>query len=434
MTELIGLIGLAIAFVFVFLRMPIAFAFGIVGFAGIYYFKGLTAAYHTLYTIPFSYMSDYVWTTIPLFVLLGYIAMHSELTEEFYSGVRAWIGHLRGGLIGAIILGNAAFGACCGTQIAAACAFAPITLPETRKYGYDDSFTIGAIAGSSNLSALIPPSFGAIIFGALTSTSIGKLFIGGIFPGLILIVFFFVITYIMVRRNPSLAPAGPKASWREKTRGITGMWILVLLFGVIIGGLYVGLFTPVEAAGVGTMLVFLLGLIRRKLSWEGLKKALVETGLISAMVFFLLIGCSIFNVFLVVAGAQNLITVFLTSITQSPVGLLLLFSAVFLLLGTFLDVAALVVLLLPIIFPMAVNAGIDPVHFGIVLGVAAGIGLISPPFGIVIYSLSGVVRDVPLFTMFRGAFPFLMAMVFLIIPLVFFPEIVLFLPSKMIGG
>jgi C4-dicarboxylate transporter, DctM subunit len=434
MNAILGVIGLAISFLLIFLRMPIAFAFGIVGFAGIVYLKGFYAAFVTLYTFPFNYMNNYVWTTIPMYLLMGYLAMQTKLTDEFYSGIRAWMGNLKGGLLYAIVLGNGAFGACCGVSIAAASAFTTISLPETRKYGYSDSLTLATIVGSSNLSIMIPPSFAFLIYGAITGTSISKLFIAGILPGLLLLIMFIVLIYFIVLRDPTLAPGGVKTSFKEKIMAGKGMWALFILFAVIIGGLYMGLFTPVEAAGVGACMVFIIGAARRKITLKGLQDSIIETLMLSSMVFFLVIGCTIFNTFLALSGGSAVLENFLASMTSSPVSFLIILSCAFLVLGAFLDVGAMTILLLPIIFPVAKKMGIDPIHLGVSLTVIMNIGTISPPFGIVTYAVMGVAPDVPVGKIFRGLFPFIGVMVILAALLIFFPEISLYLPSRMTEG
>jgi tripartite ATP-independent transporter DctM subunit len=433
MTATAGLIGLVICFVLILARMPIAFAFGIVGLVGIFTIKGWQAGCSTVFVQSYSYMTNYVWTTIPMYLLMGFLAMQSRLTDEFFYGIRAWLGHRKGGLLSAIVLGNGAFGACCGVSIAAATAFTAISLPETRKHGQDDGLTLGTICGSSNLSILIPPSFGFVLFGAITGTSISRLFMGGIVPGIILIVLFLITIQLILWRKPELAPTVAKATWAERTRGTLGMWVLVVVFGVIIGGMYFGLFTPVEAAGVGTFLIVVLGMVRRKLTWVGVKYALMETMLTSAMVFFLVIGCAVFNIFLAVSGTSQLLGDLLSAFTQSPYVFMLVLSAIFLVLGCFLDIAALTVLLLPITFPIAMQLGIDPVLFGVQQTMIMNIGTVSPPFGIVVYAVAGIVPDVPMFRIFRGTVPFLVAMLILAIAAIFLPQMSLWLPGTMFG-
>lgn len=430
----IGLFGLVIAFVLVFLRMPIAFAFGFVGFAGIWVVKGFQPAIAALGTIPFGTMSNYAWTVIPLFVFMGYIAQQTKLAQEFYAGVRNWVGSFRGGLASAIIIGNAGFGACSGDSISAACTFAAVSLPETRKYKYADTLTIGSVGAGSVLAQLIPPSFGFIVYGIITETSVGKLFVAGILPGLILILFYFCIIYLMCRINPTIGPKGPKTTWKEKIGSGTGMWALIAIFVVIIGGLYIGLFTPTEAAGAGVFVTLIIGLSRKRLTGEDFKTALLNTGLVASMVFFLVIGVSMFNLFLVITGAHLALGKLVAGITDSPVILLFIFAAIKLILGTALDVLSITLLIVPLLFPVAVKVGIDPIQFGVLTVVTGSVGTLSPPFGIVVYAMSGVIKDVPLFTIFRGMFPFILAMIILVVLVILFPQISVFLPATMRGG
>ena len=427
----IGLIGLVFCFILIFLKVPIAFAFGITGLVGLWYVKGLQAGLSALSTIPYATVTNYAWTAIPMFVMMGYLAQHTKLAEEFYQGVRAWVGHFRGGLAGAVILGNTGFGACSGDSLAAAATFTTISLPEMRRYKYSDSLTLGSIAAGSLLAQLIPPSFALLIYGALTTTSITKLFIAGIIPGLILAALYIALIYFMCRRNPALGPPGPKTTWRDKMMTAPGMWAVIALFVVIIGGLYLGLFTPTEAGACGAFVVFVLGLARRKLSWHGLTRALVDAGLLTAMVGFLVIGCLVFNLFLVVTKVHLGVGEFIGGLTQSPIVVLFIIVIIFFFLGMVMDVLALVLLLVPILFPLIQQMNIDPVHFGVVLVIVTNIGTLSPPFGIIVYALGTIVKDVPLFAIFRAAMPFIIAMVILELLVIFFPQISLFLPNLM---
>ena len=430
-TLAVGIIGLAICFVLMFLRMPIGFAFGIVGFLGIWYVKGSGAALSAVGTIPYATLVKYVWSVMPLFILMGYLALQTKLAEEFYDGVRRWIGQFRGGLASAVILGNTAFGACSGDLISASITFTTISLPQMRKYKYADTLTLGSVAAGSFLALLIPPSLGFIIYGAITETSIGELFMAGIFPGLLLAGLYLATIYILCRRNPALGPAGPKTTFREKMGAGTGMWALIVVFAVIIGGLYFGLFTPTEAGAFGAFTVVVIGLARRKLSWQGFKTAMVDTGLTTGLVFFLLIGVTVFNLFLVTTGVPFAIANFVSGVTQSPVGTLLIIVAIYFALGMVMDAMALILLTVPIFFPVLMGMGVSPITFGVVAVMTMAIGAITPPYGIVVYAMKGVVKDVPLFTIFRGAAPFIVAMLICEFAVVFFPQIALFLPHTM---
>jgi tripartite ATP-independent transporter DctM subunit len=430
----IGLIGLAACFVLIFLQVPIAFAFGIAGLVGIWILKDFPAAISSLGTIPYNSATNYSWTTIPMFVMMGFFAQYSRLAEEFYYGVRAWIGKYRGGLAGAVIIGNTGFGACSGDSISAAITFTSISLPEMRRYGYHDMLTLGSIAGGSMLAQLIPPSFAFIVFGAISLTSISKLFIAGILPGVICAVLYLATIYIICRRNPSWGPAGPSTTWKEKLTIAPGMWAILVVFLVIIGGIYAGFFTATEAGACGAFVVLILALARRKLSRGNFFRALVQTGLVTGMVGFLLIGCLEFNLFLVLTKVQFTIASFISGLTTSPTLIIIIIVLLFIILGMVMDSLALVLLLVPIVFPLTQQVGIDPVHFGVCLVVATNIGSLSPPFGIIVFALGTVVKDVPIFKIFKSTYPFIGAILILQVLVIFIPQISLWLPDLMIGN
>ncbi len=427
----IGYLGIALIFVLMFLGMPIAFSFIAVGFFGVLVVKGLGPALNVMGTNPFQTMTLYAWTCVPLFIFMGYLAQYTGIAEEFYEGVRRWIGRFRGGLAHAIIVANTAFGACTGDSIGAAVTFCTVSLPEMRKYKYDDALTIGSVAAGALLSALIPPSLGFIIYGVITEISIGKLFIAGVFPGLILAALYAGVVYIWCRINPVVGPPGPRTTWREKMGAAPGMWSIALVFVVIIGGLYLGVFTPTEAGAAGAFVVLVLGLARRKLNWQKFKTAGIEAGVTVGMVAFLLVGAMVFNVFLAVTGMPMAIARAVVGLTESPLLTMVIIIAIYFILGCFLDILAIVILTVPIFFPIAINAGWDPILFGVVIVIMMMTGSITPPFGIVVYALSGAAKDIPLFRVFRGAVPFVIALFICLALVIAFPQISLFLPGTM---
>jgi len=427
----IGIIGVVICFLLIFLRMPVALAFALSGFLGIWVVRGSGAAFNTIGTVPYTTASMYVWTVVPLFVFMGFLALHSGLAEEFYNGVRRWIGHFRGGLALAVIVGNTGFGACTGDPVSAAITFTAMSLPEMRKFKYNDKLTLGSVSAGSLLAGLIPPSMGFIIYGAITETSIGQLFIAGIFPGLILAMLYLAVVYFMCRRNPQMGPPGPRATWSERWRAGTGMWSLITVFVVIIGGIFAGLFTPTEAGAAGAFTVLVLALARSRLSWQSFKTVLRDSGVTIGMVGFLLIGTLTFNTFLVVTGVPASIATFVGGITDSPIGIIWIIIATCFILGMFIDPLSLLLIMAPILYPIAVNAGIDPIHFGVILSMILMTGGLTPPFGIIVYAVSGTIKDVPLFDIFKGVAPFLIAMMVCVALVVFIPQISLFLPGLM---
>ena len=430
----IGVLGLILCFVLIFLRMPIYMAFALVGFVGITVVRGWYPAFCLIATNPYGTASMYVWTVVPLFIFMGYLALYTSLAAEFFSGVQKWIGHFRGGLALSVIVGNAGFGACTGVPIGAAVTFTALCLPEMRKFGYDDKLTLGAIAAGSNLSILIPPSLSLILYGALTENSVGQLFIAGVLPGLVLTLLFGLTIFGICWRNPAMGPPGPKVSWSERWRAGVGMWALIAVFVVIIGGIFMGLFTPTEAGGAGAFIVFIIGLIRRKLSCSDFVRSLKETGIATGQVGMLFVGTMVLNVFLVVTGVAANIADFLGAITDSPVGTVWIVAVALIILGCFIDALALTLIMVPILYPITVKMGIDPIQFGIIFTVAIITGCITPPFGINVYAVAGVARDVPLFDIFRGSMPFLLAIFILLALVIYFPFLSLYLPKLMITG
>ncbi|MEW6425058.1 MAG: TRAP transporter large permease [Bacillota bacterium] len=430
----IGLLGLVICFLLIFLGMPVYVAFTGVGFVGLWMVRGLKAALGSLGSIPYSTACNYTWSVIPLFVWMGYIVFYSNIAEEFFGGVRRWIGHARGGLAYAAVVGNAIFGACCGNPIASAVTFASMCLQEMRRYGYKDRLTLGAVASAGLLAALIPPSMPFIIYGALTETSIGKLFIAGVVPGLVLTALYVITVYIWCLKDPQVGPPGSRATWGERLRAGAGMWTIVIVMLVIIGGIFAGVFTPTEAGAAGAAIVLLISLIRRKLGWINFKKSLVETGLNTGMVGMLLVGTMLFNTFLVATGLSKVISKVVVGISQGNTIIFMFISVIILLfMGMFLDAIPILLLTIPILHPAAVSLGIDPLHYSIVVNITLLLGTLTPPFGIVVYAVQNSVKDVGLVEVFKGTYPFIIAGLLLQVLVILFPALSTWLPSLMAG-
>ncbi|MCD7819854.1 MAG: TRAP transporter large permease [Lachnospiraceae bacterium] len=425
------IVAFAAVVVLLIMRMPVVFAFGIVGFFGLCYLQGFNKACTVLYTVPFSSISGYTWSALPLYCLFGYLAYNTRLTEDFFSGVRSWLGHVRGGMLHAIIVGNAAFGACCGVSLAAASSFTAISLPECRKYGYDDHVVLGTIAGSCTLSMLIPPSTGLIMYGCLTTTSISELFIAGVIPGIIQVILFMGVAVFIAVRHPEKVPMSPKATVKERLSGIVKMSYLVIIFGVIIGGLYIGWFTPTEGAGVGAFLILILGVVRRRLTWEGIKASLIATVEMAAVTLLLLAGTQLFNSFLTLAGFSTMLINAVKAIASSGTTFLIIVAIMMIILGMFIDVAPLTILLVPLLYPIATSYGINAIQFGVLFTLLGSVGTISPPFGIVTYSLARMVPEARLMQIFKKSIPYLAMMLVLIVLLIFIPDITLALTSGM---
>lgn len=429
----IGCIGLVAVLILMFLRMPVGFAFAVVGSWGIWYFRGTEAMFGSIMAIPYTTVGSYMWTVMPMFIFMGYLAMQAGLAEEFYEGVRKWMGQFRGGLALSVILGNTAFGAVSGDAVSAAVTFSTISLPEMRKYKYADSLTVGAIAAGSVLAIIIPPSIGFIMFGAITATSIGELFIAGIVPGLILTVLYLITVYLLCLLNPGLGPPGPKTTWMEKIKAAPGMWAIVFIFLVMIGGLYLGLFTPTEAGAVGAFVVLILGIARRKLTWQGFRETILRAGLTTGLIFFIIIGVHIFGVFVTMTGLPVSLAEAMVNLSESAIVIMLLIAVAYFFLGTFMDIVSVMLLTVPILFPVVREVGGNPLVFGVAVVLMTTTGGITPPYGMTVFAMAGALKDkdVPMYTIFRGAMPFLIPILICEALVIFIPPISAWLPSMM---
>ncbi|RLC36802.1 C4-dicarboxylate ABC transporter permease [candidate division Kazan bacterium] len=430
----IGYLGCILAVILMFLGMPVAYAFGLIGFVGTSLINGWQSGFASVGLYPFRICSISAYSVIPLFIFMGYVILFSGVGSEFFVLARKWIGHVRGGLAMTTVLSSAGFGAVSGDVVSAAVTMAAISLPETRKHKYADRLIIGSIAGGANLSFIIPPSLGFILFGAITSTSIGQLFIAGIIPGIMITLLFLALISFLCKRHPEWGAGLERASWKERLIAFKSGWVVITTFILVIGGIYFGVFTPTEAAAAGSAFVLIISLLRKNLDWEGLKKALVETGLTTGMIMLILFCCMIFSLFLALSGVAGVLESFLLSLKVSRYIILAITLIVYVFIGLFMDVLAMILVTLPFIFPIIVNGlGFDPIFFGVVVILAMIMGHISPPFGIVIYSLKAtpICNDIPLFQLFRAALPFLGVMTLSIFIIILFPELATYLPAIM---
>ena len=427
----IGILGIVCVFMLLLSKMPIGFAMAFVGFLGICAVMGVGPAFSNMAVIPIRQASSYIMSAIPLFVLMGLIASQSGLSTNAFYAVNKWVGHWRGGLAISAIGGSAAFGAVCGDIVSASVTMCTVCLPEMRKYRYRDEMSLGCIAAGGNLSFLIPPSIGFIIYAILTEVSIGSLFTAGIFPGILLAFLFALVVTIRCRINPKLAPVGPRANWKDRISSLRELWGFLFLILLVLGGIYGGIFTPTEAGAIGAFGAFVLGIFKRKFSWQAIGKCIGGTASITGMIFTLIIGAMIFNTFMVVTEIPLSLTNFIAELDTSPYLILIIILAFYILIGFVMDIMSIIMLTVPVLHPLLVGLGFDPVWVGVLVLLTIVIGQISPPFGMIVFVLSGVVKDVPLYIIFRGAFPFLMAMVVGLIILIIFPDIALFLPAHM---
>jgi tripartite ATP-independent transporter DctM subunit len=423
----VALIGILVLILLFLLRMPVAFVMGIVGFIG---FSVMTSTQAALNILDFwTTFSSYTLTVVPVFVLMGSFISYSGIGERLYGSANRVFGGLPGGIAIATCYACAAFGACCGSTIAGAATMGKVALPAMRRYDYDLSLATGCVASAGSLAILIPPSTILIIYGILTEASIGKLFIAGIIPGIILATLFALTVYILCKKNPKLGPPGEKTTLKEKTKAISGLLEVAILFIVVMGGLIVGIFTPTEAGSAGAFGALLIALIRRQLTWRGFLDALGESTKITAMIFLILACATIFGQFMAVTRVPFTLSEWTGGLKISPNIIMVFIIFGYLIGGCFMDSAALVILTVPIIYPVILKLGFDPIWFGVIIVLVTEMGVITPPVGINVYVLKSVAPDIPMETMFKGIFPFLMAIIACIIMVMIFPQIATYLPE-----
>jgi C4-dicarboxylate transporter, DctM subunit len=428
---LLSVLILGLLFLLLAAGMPIGFAMGLSAFAGTLLLIDIQAALALLGQTAYDTAVTYNLSVVPMFVLMGYIAGGAGLSEQLYRACNAWLGHRRGGLALATIGGCGAFAAICGSSIATAATMAQIALPEMRRYNYDDRLATGAVAAGGTIGILIPPSIIMVIYGLLTETSISKLFLAGFLPGLLTVAGFMLAIAVMTRINPRLGPPAAPATSREKLLALRSVWGPAALFLLVIGGLYLGVFSPTEAASIGAVGAFVLGIVNRGFDREALGQALLDTVKTTAMIFTILIGAILFNNFLILASMPTLVSDWISGLPLGKTAILLVIVGMYFILGCLLDSLAMILLTIPIVFPIIQALGYDPVWFGIIIVMVVELGLITPPIGINVFVIKGIAREVPLETIFRGVTPFIVAQVILILILIAFPQIALWLPSTM---
>jgi len=431
----IGLIGIAFFFGLLMLRMPIAYAMAIVGFVG---FSSLTSVPASLDMVSkeiYNTFTSYSLSVIAMFVWMGFLAYYSGIGTNLYIFAYKLVGHLPGGLAIATQAACAIFGAICGSNTATAATMAAIALPEMDKYQYDRSLSTASIAAGGVLGVMIPPSVIFILYGTATEQSIGALFMAGIFPGILLMFLYMGVIYFITLRNPHLGPMGPRSSWRERIQALRGgLWEALAVFVLSIGGLFAGWFTPTEAGAVGAGGVLLVSVLERKLDWEKLKKSLVDATRTTAMIMLMIAGAVIFGRFIAISRVPFELANWAGSLPLPPFAIMGMILFIYLILGCFIDALALVLLTIPIFFPVVVTTlGYDPIWFGVVVVLVVAMGVITPPVGMNVYVIKGVVPDIPLETIFKGIWPFLGAIAICLILLMVFPGIATFLPNMLIG-
>ena len=425
----IGIVGCLMLFVLLATSMPVAFSMAVVGFVGFAIVVTPQAATAMITTELYETFTAYSLTVIPLFVLMGQVAFHAGISRRLFDAAYHWLGHLPGGLAMATVGACTGFGAICGSGPATAATMAAVAIPEMKRYNYDPRLSCGTVAAGGSLGMLIPPSVVFIVYAILTDQSIGKLFIAGIVPGLLIAFLFCLTIYIMCKLNPNLGPAGPAMSWKSKFRSLFGVAETLILFVVVIGGMFMGLFTPTEAAAIGAAGSLIIALARKQLTVKMLVRSLQETVRTSCMVMIIITGAVILGRFLAITRMPFELATTLMSLPVPGWMVMVMIILFYLIAGSFIDALALILLTIPIFYPVVLELGYDPVWFGVIIVVVTQMGVITPPVGVNVYVVSGIERDVPLQTIFRGAMPFLLALIVASVLLIIVPGLCTFLPN-----
>lgn len=429
--DLIALIGFLALFALMLLRVPVGMAMGLVGIVGYSWIAGAGPALKLVGQTSLRTVTDYTFGVIPMFMLMGAFVSVSGVSRELFRAANSMIGHLRGGLGVATVLACGGFAAISGSSVATAATFSGVAYPEMRRFGYPQSFSTGVIAAGGTLGAMLPPSTVLAVYAILTQQDIGKLFMAGIVPGLLAMLLYVLTVMIIVRVRPGWLPRGEQRPWSERISELKNVWAPLVLFVFVIGGLYGGFFTPTEAGGVGASGAFLLGLVRGRLDRAKIKEALLAATRTAAAVFTVLIGALMFGYFLTITQTPQKLTEFLLGLGVGPHGVLVLILLMYLALGCLMDAMAMIILTVPIIFPVVTHLGFDPIWFGIIIVMTVELGLITPPVGMNVFVIKSVVPEVSFSTIFAGVSPFVFTDVLRLAILVAFPVIALWLPGKM---
>ncbi len=431
----IGLIGLAVLFILMFIDVPIGFAFAFVGFIGTIVIGGAGPAFKLMGTIPFNQVASYSFTVIPLFILMGEFAHIGGLTQDAYSVARSWLGRLPGGLAITTTAATTIFGACTGSGIATAVTMTNMAWPEMKRYKYSPSLGLGSICAASPIAVLIPPSLAFMIYAIIAEESVGRLFMAGVFPGLVLSLTIILTIVIIVKINPDSAPEAEKSTWKEKVLGLKRVWAILILILLVMGSIWGGVTTPNEAAGFGAFGAFIITLAKRRLSWQGLKDALRRSAVSGGGMFFMMVGIALFNVFMTLSQLPQALAHAVSGLPLPPLAIMGLILLTYVLLGFFLDAGPAIMLTLPLFLPVINSFGFDKVWFGVLVTIAAATGVMTPPVGLSVFAVHGLVKDeVQMYEIFKGTIPFLICFAVTVLICMFIPQIVLWLPGTMYGN
>ncbi|MCF8032540.1 MAG: TRAP transporter large permease [Desulfarculaceae bacterium] len=428
---IIGIIGILVLITVIFTRMPVAYVMTLVGFVGFAVQVNGEAALRLLARDFYSVYSSYGLTIIPLFIFMGQIAFNAGISRRLYDSAYKMVGCYRGGLATATVCACTAFGAVCGSSPATAATMATVGLPEMKRYGYGDELATGSVAAGGGLGMLMPPSVVLIVYGILTEQSIGKLFVAGIVPAVFITIFFALSVWVYCYFAPQQGPACNAFTWKERMLSLGETGETMLVFMLVMGGLFAGVFTPTEAGAVGAAAVCLVALVRRQLTWPGFVKSIYETLRTSCMVLLLVAGAVVFGHFLAVTRITFDVAEWVAGLNMPDFAVVAMIVLVYLLGGCFIDALALIMLTIPIFYPIIMDLGYDPVWFGVIIVLVTQMGVITPPVGINVYVVNGIAKDVPLEKIFKGALPFLIALIVGTGFIVLFPQIALWLPNLM---
>ncbi len=427
-----SVIGFVVLFIICFLGVPLGFSLLIVGLGGFAYVRGgLGPAIEMSGQQIMDLSMNYGFSVLPLFILMGTFIHRAQLSEDLYDAANAWLGHRRGGMAMATIAACGAFAAVSGSSLATAATMAKVAMPSMRRFGYADSLAAGSVAAGGTLGILIPPSVPMVIYGILTESDIGKLFIAGVVPGILLIFAYMASIALVTAIKPSLGPRGERLPWRARWPLLGRVWAVVALFILVLGGIYLGIFTPTEAAGIGAMgaLVFAIG--RRRMPWAAFVESLIEAGVTAGMIFFVAFGALVFSNFVNLAGMTSAMVDFIEALDVSPIGVVIAMCLIYLVLGCIFDSLAMLLLTVPIFAAVLTPMGIDLIWFGIVAIIVVEIGLITPPIGMNVFVVKTVLEDISLWAIFAGVWPFVIASLLALALIIVVPDIALWLPRLM---
>jgi tripartite ATP-independent transporter DctM subunit len=429
----IGIIGVIALLVMLFLGMNIGFSMIVVGFVGYACVVNVKAAMGLFASIPFSTVANYSLSVIPMFVLMGQFCFYSGLSQDLYAFCHKWIGRVSGGLASATIVACAFFAAICGSSTATTATMGVVCLPEMRKYKYKDTLACGSIAAGGTLGILIPPSVGFILYAITAEQSIGTMFAAGIIPGILLAAVYVMTIMILVKKDPSLAPKGEKVPLKEKVRAIKGIIGILILFVIVLGGIFSGLFTANEGSAIGAFGALIFMIVKKKATWENIKKSVFDTLRTSCMIFMIMIGAYVFGYFLTVSQLPIALANGIAASNLPNIIVILLILAIYAVLGCFVDSLPLIVLLTPIFLPIVNQMGLNTVWFGVLMVMIMQLGLITPPVGMCVYVMGGIAKDVPLMQIFKGVFPFVIALIVTVIIVALVQPLTLWLPTALYG-